>query len=66
MGEWLTSYTDLIACPYCGYEDRDSWEFSDEDGEWDCRSCGATMLVSRHVSVSYSTQKLKMAGESGG
>lgn len=52
-----TDYTDLITCPYCGYKDRDSWEFGEDYGEWDCGHCGETILVSRHVHVTYSTRK---------
>lgn len=54
--------THDIVCPHCGHIDRDSWEWNDGaegDGEHDCGECSVTFYVSRHVSVSYSTSKLK-------
>ena len=56
--EWDTHYTDLVACPYCGFIDKDSWEI-DEEGEWYCNSCGKRMFVSIHTSVKYSTRKVE-------
>lgn len=56
-------YTDDIVCPYCGHEERDSWEWQPElhgpegDGDTECGECGREFGVSRHVSVSYSTRK---------
>lgn len=48
--------TAEVVCPYCGYEFEDSWEFED-DGEFDCYGCDKTFLHSRHVSITYSTEK---------
>ena len=55
-----TEDTYQITCPYCGYEDKDSWEFRGDDGEEDeviCPSCEETMLCSRNITVTYSTRK---------
>lgn len=52
--------TANIVCPYCGYEDMDSWEFkgdSDEELEHECDRCGETFLATRFISVSYYTRK---------
>lgn len=60
-----TEHTSHITCPYCGYEDRDSWEWNEGeegDGEHECASCGETMTVSRHVHVTYSTSKKEGGG----
>jgi len=57
-------YTDNAVCPYCGNVDKDSWEIDtgpgfDGDTQTDCGHCGRTYHVTRNVSVSYSTRKLK-------
>lgn len=52
------SYTDEIVCPHCGYEHTDSWEQgsgNEEDFESECHDCGKVILVSRMVTVKYST-----------
>lgn len=57
-----TEYTDYITCPYCGYEDHDSWEVdfgNSECAEIECTKCGKGISVDRHVSVSYSSYKPK-------
>ena len=57
-----TGYTDFITCPYCGYEDRDSWEVdfgNSECMEIECSNCGKEMGVTRNVSVSYTSYKPK-------
>ena len=57
-----TGYTDFITCPYCGYEDRDSWEVdlgNNECTEIECKICGKEINVTRHISVSYSAYKPK-------
>ena len=51
--------SDLLVCPHCGYEDKDSWECNrGEEGDWeqDCHLCGEPFRASRHVSVSYSSR----------
>lgn len=61
MAKFDTRYTDNIICPYCGYENYDSWECGDgEDAfETTCDRCGEKMDVVRHISVSYSSEKLE-------
>ena len=49
-----------IVCPHCGYEHSDSWEVNDgEEGDWEqeCHDCEKSFRCSRHVSVTYSTEK---------
>lgn len=43
---------DNLTCPYCGYEDADSFELNDE-GETSCGKCGSEMDYERVVEVSY-------------
>ena len=63
--EFDTDYTRKIVCPYCGWEDNNSWEvfgMSDGDGdirETDCGRCDKDFTVQLHVSVSYTTEKKK-------
>ena len=55
-------FTTFAVCPFCGYEDHDSWEIGDGgEGETsvNCGSCDEEFLVSRHISVSYSTCKIE-------
>lgn len=61
-----TKYTDRPVCPYCGHVERDAWEIPEHATEHDCASCGETMFIQRHVSVSYSTgPKVKTSGKLG-
>jgi transcription elongation factor Elf1 len=54
-------YTHNIVCPYCGYEDRDSWETHMEDGDLEtveCGRCEKEFEAECHVTVEYVTYKL--------
>ena len=33
-------YESNIKCPYCDWEDQDSWEFGEDSGTHTCGSCG--------------------------
>ena len=48
-----------IKCPICGYEVGDSFEISEESGEYECSGCGAILEWSREVTVSYSAEVKK-------
>ena len=51
------SYTnDYLTCPYCGYEDHDSFELPDEDDEYECPQCGSTLKYHREIGVSYDVE----------
>ena len=60
MEEIEHTHTDEITCPYCGYEDIDSWEAGDGEtiGEMDCGNCHKTFYAQRIIMISYSTSKL--------
>jgi transcription elongation factor Elf1 len=49
-------YTKEIVCPYCGNEETDSWEFSD-DGIHECSVCDNEFSYERILTVEYSTSK---------
>ena len=47
---------DYLRCPFCGYEERDSFELSDEDDEYICPQCGSTLKYHREIRVSYDVE----------
>lgn len=47
--------TNEIVCPYCGYEQCDSWEAG--EGDNDCPECHKVFEVERIMSVTYNTSK---------
>lgn len=51
-----TSYCEFATCPWCGYEEKDSFEL--DDGEGECNSCGKPIEIYRNVDVHYSTHKV--------
>jgi transposase-like protein len=60
-----TFYTKDIICPYCGYEDTESYEMEGEEGGWNdatgeykCPECNMKFHWRRSVSVKYVTTKL--------
>lgn len=59
MKEIDCELTSALVCPYCGYEERDSWEVEPDDGERECGHCGEEYSYNRQVTVEYSTYKSK-------
>ncbi len=49
--------TREVVCPYCGYEEGDSWELPD-DGEHECGGCEKTFIYYRDVEVTYTSMKI--------
>ena len=47
---------DYLRCPFCGYENKDSFELSDEDDEYICPQCGSTLKYHREIRVSYDVE----------
>ena len=58
-----TTRTQNIICPYCGYEDKDSWDIDFGPGLDDrnivCVHCQNEFFTSLIVDVKYTSQKLK-------
>lgn len=53
---------DAIACPHCGAPNGDLWEHDfrlNEDIEIECGTCAARILLSRHVSITYTARALR-------
>lgn len=55
-------YTSQITCPYCGYENSDSWEADEDEDEYKCPCCGSVFSYQRNVTVEYCSQPVKKAG----
>jgi transcription elongation factor Elf1 len=47
-----------IKCPYCDWEDKDSWEFGQEDGTHTCGNCECEFNVQPYISATYSTSRI--------
>lgn len=54
-------YTEQITCPYCGYENSDSWEAGDNEDEYECPYCGSVFSYQRNVTVEYCSQPVRKA-----
>lgn len=54
---------DNIKCPYCDYEDKNSWEFTEDDGVWECGHCGKEFKVSRNITITYNSYPTQCKGE---
>jgi hypothetical protein len=50
------NFTTFAVCPYCGYEHRDCFEWSDS-GNVECEKCDKTFWCDREVEVTYTTSK---------
>ena len=51
-------WKDEITCPWCGYEDPDSWEFESEcDDEHECPNCGELFVLERNVNITYTSRR---------
>mgnify|MGYP000318396162 CR=1 FL=1 len=57
-GFGATELTDEIICPYCGYAEDDSYEYTDYH-EYTCPNCDETSDLSVMVEINYSTYKRK-------
>jgi predicted RNA-binding Zn-ribbon protein involved in translation (DUF1610 family) len=50
----LTINNHSLECPYCGYHDRNAWEWCREDEEkHECGNCGLIFLAEQCVMVDY-------------
>ena len=51
------TFSPNIVCPYCGWENMDSFEA--HEGEQDCPDCGNKFSMGRDVDITYSTSKIE-------
>lgn len=53
-------YSDsMMECPFCGYEDPNSYEHGESEEEHECGRCSAIFSFEREISVSYTTKLVK-------
>lgn len=52
------NYESNIKCPYCDWEDEDSWEFGEDEGTVTCGRCDEEFNVVREIEVTYSSSKI--------
>lgn len=58
--EWKNeqSFKENITCPWCGYEDPDSWEFEGEyDDAYECPECGKKFILEVHTEITYTSKR---------
>lgn len=53
------NYEDSLTCPYCGYEDLDSFELEDNSEEHPCSKCGGIISYERVTTIEYNTAPKK-------
>lgn len=61
-------YEQNIKCPYCGWEELDSWEFEGEYGVrecglWECGRCEKEFNVAMNIEVTYATWRIECKDE---
>lgn len=49
---------DLIICPFCGYENEDSWEVQHSDDSHECGSCDKKFILEVEHITKYSTKRM--------
>lgn len=54
-----TSYDSQLTCPYCGWQDKDSWERSDEPQEVECEKCQKTFWYETETYKEFFSFKMK-------
>ena len=62
MEEFKTNDPEKPACPYCGDKitiPEEYFSSMEEDITWKCNYCGKLYILSRTVTVEYSTSKLE-------
>lgn len=55
-------YTNNIICPFCGHEDKDSWEVELDNEEtllFECGDCEKEFYATKSVTIDYSTEKAR-------
>jgi len=50
-------YENDIICPYCGYEEPDSWEWDDNSTEYTCPHCARTSDLEVERVAKYTTER---------
>ncbi|MEH0154006.1 hypothetical protein V6R21_07640 [Limibacter armeniacum] len=56
IGDIEHEFTDSIICPYCGFEEQESWEYHHNEDEINCPDCNRKFAYERIFS--YSTYRI--------
>lgn len=56
-----TDGEDVVLCPYCGENDSDDRYDGEGEHQYTCGWCGMDYSCTVHVSISYSTKRIKEA-----
>jgi len=51
-------YTSGLVCPYCGYEQSDSWESADSSNDDECGECGKHFSYDSQTERYFTTRKV--------
>lgn len=63
MSDLDLEYNDFVVCPHCGYEHEDQCDYpfdydvDEEEGTFNCNSCGKDFGVMVHMDITYSSFK---------
>ena len=55
----MSTSKENIICPYCGWVEKDSWEYDINDIEYECPNCENISTLWVEISVEYTTRKIK-------
>ena len=58
--DWQNEHceTEYITCPWCGYEEHDSWEFAyDSDDAHEYPECGKVFEWERQIEITYMSRR---------
>jgi DNA-directed RNA polymerase subunit RPC12/RpoP len=50
-------FTKNVVCPYCGFENKDSWELEDWSDNYECPNCEEKFSFTRYVETYYSSKR---------
>lgn len=66
--EWENEQSNMrhITCPWCGYENRNSWEYEDSEDEVECGECGELFDLEVCHEITYTTRKSASQYEASG
>jgi hypothetical protein len=58
-GDSVVYSDDMFECPFCGYQNPESFEHKDSEDEHECGMCSSVFAFDREVRVSYTTKLVK-------
>lgn len=52
-------YTDSLVCPYCGYDEEDSWETADESYNYECANCHKSFAFETEHTRTFTSRRVE-------